>query len=119
MLGGLQVDERGRLANWMVPGKMVPGMRGAMDLVSGAKRVVVAMNHAAKGQPKIVRDCTLPLTSVRPVSLVVTELAVLEPGPDGLRLLERAPGATIEAIVAQTEAQLLIDREVPEMTLAA
>lgn len=115
VLGGLQVDERRRLANWMVPGKMVPGMGGAMDLVSGAKRVIVAMNHTAK----IVRACTLPLTSVRPVSLVVTELAVLEPCPEGLRLLERAPGLSVEAIVAQTEAHLLIDREVPEMTLAA
>jgi acetate CoA/acetoacetate CoA-transferase beta subunit len=119
VLGGLQVDERGLLANWMIPGKMVPGMGGAMDLVSGAKRVVVAMTHTAKGAAKIVRTCGLPLTSARPVSLVVTELAVIEPVPEGLVLRERAPGVTVEQIKAATEARLLIPDEVPQMALTA
>src|SRR4029434_3195496 len=91
VLGGLQVDERGLLANWMVPGKMVPGMGGAMDLVAGAKRVVVAMQHTAKGQAKLVRKCSLPLPSVRPVDLVVTDLAVIAFPGGRATLLETAP----------------------------
>jgi acetate CoA/acetoacetate CoA-transferase beta subunit len=118
VLGGLQVDAQGRLANWMIPGKMVPGMGGAMDLVTGAKRVVVAMTHTAKGAPKIVPECTLPLTSLRPVSLVVTELAVIEPTEAGLALKERAPGVPVAAILAATEAALLVPEQVPEMQLA-
>lgn len=117
VLGGLQVDERGYLANWMVPGKMVPGMGGAMDLVAGAKRVVVAMNHTAKGAPKIVPECTLPLTAMRRVSLVVTELAVIEPTERGLVLLERAPGVSIEDIREATSAKLVVEGAVPEMSL--
>jgi acetate CoA/acetoacetate CoA-transferase beta subunit len=118
VLGGLQVDAAGRLANWMVPGKLVPGMGGAMDLVVGAKRVIVAMQHAAKGQPKIVASLTLPPTATRRVSLVVTEMAVIEPTPEGLLLRERAPGVSVDDIVAQTGADLLIIGEVPEMPIA-
>ena len=117
VLGGLQVDERGYLANWTVPGKMVPGMGGAMDLVAGAKRVVVAMIHAAKGQPKIVPECTLPLTARRRVTLIVTELAVIEPTEAGLVLRERGPGTSIDEIRAATSARLIIEGDVAEMRL--
>jgi len=119
VLGGLQVDARGLLANWMVPGKLVPGMGGAMDLVAGAKRVIVAMQHAARGESKIVPALTLPPTSARPVSLVVTELAVIEPSAEGLVLRERAPGVTVADVVAQTSAALIVPDEVPEMLAAA
>ena len=118
VLGGLQVDERGYLANWMVPGKMVPGMGGAMDLVAGAQRVIVAMVHAARGEPKIVPVCTLPLTAARRVSLIVTELAVIEPTDAGLVLRERGPGVAVEDIVEATAARLIVPDAVPEMALA-
>jgi acetate CoA/acetoacetate CoA-transferase beta subunit len=117
VLGGLEVDEAGRLANWKVPGKMVPGMGGAMDLVTGAKRVVVAMQHTARGEPKIVRQCSLPLTSVRPVDLIVTELAVIRCDGTYLMLVERAPGISVEQIVSQTGATLVVTGDVPEMTI--
>jgi len=117
VLGGLQVDARGYLANWMVPGKMAPGMGGAMDLVAGAKRVVVAMVHAAKGAPKIVPECTLPLTALRRVNLIVTEMAVIEPTEAGLVLRERGPGVAVEAVRAATTAPLIVEGEVPEMAL--
>ena len=118
VLGGLQIDESGHLANWKVPGKMVPGMGGAMDLVTGAARVVVAMQHSAKGQSKIVARCTLPLTALRRVDLVVTDLAVIEPTATGLILRERAPGVSVDDIRAATEAALVIPVDVPEMILA-
>jgi acetate CoA/acetoacetate CoA-transferase beta subunit len=117
VLGGLQVDARGQLANWMVPGKLVPGMGGAMDLVAGARRVVVAMQHVAKGESKIVPELTLPPTAARPVTLVVTDLAVLEPSAQGLILKERAPGISVEAVRAATAAPLIILGDVPEMAL--
>jgi len=115
VLGGLQVDAKGLLANWMIPGKMVPGMGGAMDLVTGAKRVVVAMQHTAKGKPKIVDKCTLPLTSIRPVDLVVSEMAVIAFPGGCATLLERGPGISVEQVVAATEAKLALPDQIPEM----
>jgi acetate CoA/acetoacetate CoA-transferase beta subunit len=117
VLGGLQVDAQGRLANWMVPGRLVPGMGGAMDLVAGARRVVVAMQHSARGESKIVPELTLPATSARPVTLIVTDLAVIEPTAAGLVLRERAPGIPVEAILAATAAPLILPAELPEMAL--
>ena len=118
VLGGLQVDAEGHLANWMIPGKMVPGMGGAMDLVSGAKRVIVAMQHAAKGKSKIVRKCALPLTSSRPVDLVVTDMAVIGFPGGRITLQEIAPGVTVAEVMAVTEADLFIPAHVPEMKIS-
>jgi acetate CoA/acetoacetate CoA-transferase beta subunit len=117
VLGALQVDAHGLLANWMIPGKMVPGMGGAMDLVTGAKRVIIAMQHTAKGKPKIVNKCNLPLTSERPVDLVVSELAVIGFPGGQATLLETAPGVTVEQVTAATEAKLAIADTVSEMRL--
>ena len=117
VLGALQVDSQGRLANWLIPGKLVPGMGGAMDLVSGARRVIVAMNHTQKNDPKIVPELTLPPTSLRPVTMIVTEMAVIEPSPSGLVLRERAPGVTVNAIRQATTAELIVNGEIPEMLL--
>jgi acetate CoA/acetoacetate CoA-transferase beta subunit len=115
VLGGLQVDRHGRLANWMVPGRIVPGMGGAMDLVTGARRVIIAMTHTARGVPKIVEECTLPLTSLRRVDLIVTELAVIEPTLEGLMLREIAPGVSLETLLQSTDAKLLVPDHVPNM----
>ena len=117
VLGGLQVDQAGHLANWMIPGRMVPGMGGAMDLVTGAKRVIIAMQHSAKGKSKVVRACNLPLTSIRPVDLVVTELAVIAFLNGRATLVETGPGVSIEDVIAATEATLIVPDDVPKMRL--
>jgi acetate CoA/acetoacetate CoA-transferase beta subunit len=117
VLGGLQVDQEGNLANWMIPGKMVPGMGGAMDLVTGAKRVIVAMQHTAKGASKIVKRCSLPVTATRPVELVVTELAVIGFTNGTATLLETGPGVSVGQVVAATEASLAVPENVPEMQI--
>jgi acetate CoA/acetoacetate CoA-transferase beta subunit len=115
VLGALQVDEEGNLANWMIPGKLVPGMGGAMDLVGGAKRVIVAMTHTAKGSPKILKKCTLPLTAAKKVSRIVTEMGVMDVTPQGLLLIEYNPEYTVEQIQAATEAKLTVSSQLKKM----
>lgn len=109
VLGALQVDEKGNIANYMIPGKMVPGMGGAMDLVTGAKKVIVAMEHTAKGAHKILKECSLPLTAVNAVDLIITEMGVIKVTAEGLKLIEINPEYTVEDVKAATEASLIIE----------
>ena len=115
VLGALQVDEKGNLANWMIPGKMVPGMGGAMDLVVGAKKVIIAMEHTVKGNHKILKECNLPLTAAGEVNMIVTEMGVMEVTEEGLVLKEINPEFTVEEVQAATEAELIIPEDLKNM----
>jgi acetate CoA/acetoacetate CoA-transferase beta subunit len=115
VMGALEVDEKGNLANWIIPGKIVPGMGGAMDLAAGARKVIIAMTHTQKGKPKVLKKCTLPLTAVGIVNTIITEMGVMEITPEGLLLTEIHPACTIEQIQKATEAVLIISPELKSM----
>lgn len=118
ILGAMEVSEKGDIANWKIPGKMVKGMGGAMDLVASAENIIVAMMHVNKaGESKILKECSLPLTGVNCVKKIVTELAVMEVTSKGIKLLERAPGVSVEDIIKATQVELIIDGDIPEMIL--
>ena len=117
VLGALQVDEKGSLANWMIPGKMVPGMGGAMDLVTGAKKVTIAMEHTAKGAHKILKECNLPLTAAHQVDYIVTEMGFMEVTKEGIVLREINPEFTVEEVQAATEATLIIPEDMKQMEI--
>ncbi len=118
VLGAMEVSENGDIANWKVPGKMVKGMGGAMDLVASAKNIIVAMQHCDKaGNSKLLKRCTLPITGLGCVKKVVSDLGVFDVTPNGFKLLERAPGVTVEEIVAKTEGKLIVEGEIPEMKI--
>ena len=116
-LGALQVDEKGNLANWIIPGKMAPGMGGAMDLVVGAKRVILTMEHTQKGAPKILKECTLPLTAAGQVNMIITEMGVMDITPEGIVLKEIHPEFTVEDVQAATEAKLIISPDLKPMDI--
>jgi len=117
VLGAFQVDQEGHLANWIVPGKVIAGMGGAMDLVTGAKKVIIAMTHTSKGTPKIIKKCSLPLTSIRRVDLIVTEFSVIEPTDNGLLLKEISPDITLEKLKEITDAELIVPNDLKLMEL--
>ncbi|MCT4592765.1 MAG: 3-oxoacid CoA-transferase subunit B [Anaeromicrobium sp.] len=117
VLGALQVDAQGNLANWMIPGKMVPGMGGAMDLVVGAKKVIISMTHTAKGKPKILKECKLPLTAANQVNMIITEMGVMEVTKDGIVLVEINPEFSVEDVKNATEAELIISENLKKMEI--